>query len=195
MSLTFDEASHTYRYDGTIVPSVTQIIEPMYDFRFVKPEHLEVARTLGSAVDKTIRLFEQDRLDEERTPERLKRYLAQWKKFKKENGFHDGVLGVPFLCSEYMYAGTPDIHGKIGADDHEILLDFKTGDKYAPHKLQTAGYLEALVRDGKLPKNTVRASLYLDEHGYNLDFHRDINDRAAFLSALTIYKWRQKNGI
>lgn len=193
MSLTFNADLHAYYFNGERVPSVTQIIEPMYDFRFVKPEVLESARILGTAVHKTVELFEKGTLDEDATPPRLIKYLDQWKAFKRDLKFDPVDMGKRMYSPTFGYAGTDDTYGVMSDHYMPVGLDIKTGQSYPAHALQTAGYKEMRVETDGAANNYRRGSIYLSETEYHLKFHDDVNDRSVFLSLLTTHKWRMKH--
>ena len=48
--LTFDEATHTYRWDGVVVHFVTQVIAPVVDYSAVPREVLAKKAEFGKAV-------------------------------------------------------------------------------------------------------------------------------------------------
>lgn len=192
MRVRFDPEAHAYTLDGNAVPSVSGIIMPAYDFRFVKPEVLERAAALGSMVHKTVELFERGTLNLDTLHPFLHDHLKQWLRFKDECNF-TYVRGEHIVYSEkYQYCGTYDCDGRFS--DSQVLLDIKTGSKYEPHKLQTAGYKIAAVEMGILQQDCRRASLYLDRKGYELSFHqRDTQDVPAFLGLRTFERWERDN--
>ena len=54
--LTFDEASHTYRIDGQVVPGVTSVLKPLTDYSMVPPADLQAAADFGKAVHRACEL-------------------------------------------------------------------------------------------------------------------------------------------
>lgn len=191
MILTFDPEKHEYALDGSPIPSVSKVIEPLYDFRFVSPENLERARQRGHAIHKTIELFEQNRLNFETLHPDLWKCLEQWMDFKEVTSFVPRRQEQMVYSEKYGYAGTFDTDGTMAGD--EMLLDIKGGQKYEPHKIQTAAYKLAGVERGILTENCRRASLYITPDNWTLEFHRDEGERVVFLSLLTVLKWRMHN--
>lgn len=193
--ITFDEATHSYTLDGLPAPGVTSPLDMFYDFRFVKEVDLEKARDKGKKVHKTIELFEAGTLDRKSLDPVLERHLHWWEKFKADFGFLPAGFEVFVASRKRRFCGQMDCHGILLPMDQrpeeELLLDVKTGVPYAPHSLQTAGYKIAAVEQGILGKDAKRASLYLDEEGYQIKWHTSPMDELAFLSALTIHHWRQ----
>ena len=54
--LTFDPEKHEYRINGVLVPSVSQILAPLYDFSKIPRDVLERKRQIGTAIHKAIEL-------------------------------------------------------------------------------------------------------------------------------------------
>lgn len=194
--LQFDPVEHRYTLDGAPIPGVTEMLEMMYDFRFVDPEVLERSRDMGSKVHKTIELFEAGTLQRTTLHSVLDNHLKQWERFKSDFRFLPVAHEVRVASRKFRYAGTYDCNGLLlpmQSDEPEetLLLDVKTGDEYPAHHLQTAGYLYAAVEEGKLPANTKRASLYLDETSYKLRWHTNPADTPVFLSLAGINHWRR----
>jgi len=197
--IAYDEESHTYTLDGKVVPGVTRPLEVVYDFRFVKQEDLDRASDFGRKMHKTIQLFEAGTLVRSTLHETLDKHLMQWEKFKADFGYIPAGSEVFVASRKYGYCGQLDSHGylmpqKPSDPEVALLLDIKSGMDYMAHELQTAGYKEAAVEMGILPPDAKRASVYLSEDGYKMKWHTHPLDRAAFLSALTLYHRRQHHG-
>lgn len=194
----FDEEEHLYRLDGKPVPGVTRPLEMLYDFRFVKEEDLQRSRDLGKKVHKTVELFEAGSLDRTSLHVTLDNHLVQWERFKADFGYIPRSFERFVGSRKYGYCGQIDSEGiLLPTDDlpeYDLLLDIKTGEEYAAHELQTMGYLIAAVEQGIISEKSKRASLYLWKDGYCLRWHSNPMDKAAFLSAMTIYHWRHHNG-
>jgi len=187
--VTFDQATHTYRMGGVVVPSVTQCLEAAYDFRFVDAAVLQKAADFGTKVHKTIELFEQGRLNRATLHPLLNAHLEQWIKFKREMAFVVTSTEQLVYSTKRRYAGTMDCYGVLGGD--EMLLDVKTGGVYAPHQLQTAGYKMAAVEMGVMSNSARRSSLYLREDEYEIRFHSGGSDDVVFMSLLNFTHWRR----
>jgi hypothetical protein len=197
--LTFNEADHTYFMDGVEVPSVSKIIEPAYDFRFVKQEHLDRAKDLGKKVGRTIELFETKRLDRSKKHPTLDKYLKQWQLAKDFLKIDPVGFEVQVCSRKYKFAGTMDLHGlllpSMPFDDlEEIIIDLKTGLYYPAHKLQTAGYKIAAIERGIVSDKCKRASLYLTEDSYAIEWHTSPYDSIAFISLQNYHHWMKHHG-
>ncbi len=195
--LTFEADTHTYRWRGDVVPSVTQILRDLQ----LSPQYPEDRGWLefGRAVHKCCDLVLQDRLDS--CGDLLLPYVNAFRdvvalyKIKPLNTelevYHD-TLG---------FAGRLDIHCRIFGI-YEAIIDYKTGLPPSCTGLQTAGYDLALSRMLKTPtikrrryalrlltdetKTTGKAKLveYTDPFNYEV-----------FSGAVAVWKWKfGKNG-
>lgn len=197
MDVQFNEADHSYTIDGISVPGVTSVLEPLYDFRFVKEEDLIRARENGKKVHKTVELGDQDRLNLETLHPFLRAHLDAWNMFKRDFKFRPRLHEVVLATKRWGgCAGTADTVGDMELQNGTLepwVIDVKTGSPYPAHRLQTAGYKRLGMDMGLLSDSTKRASLYLSEEGYDIKFHDNALDEAAFLSLLTVAHWRKHN--
>ena len=196
--LEFNAERHEYRLDGTILPSVTQVLAPCYDFSMVAPAVLERKRQIGVAVHKAIELLLADDLDEASLVPEITGYLAGWRTFVAECGLHladFGAVEKPLYHQAYKYAGTPDmtvcLYGKW------TVLDVKTtADLHPAVALQTVGYLELVNANTPKGQHKIvqRCALRLLETGtYRLEGYTDKNDWTTFLAMLTVHRWCEAN--
>jgi hypothetical protein len=121
--LVFDEVLHRYTLDGVVIPSVTQIMKPLYDFSHVNQDVLRRAGDFGTAVHKTIELYLADDLDEDSLDENLLNPFLAFKAWQADNyGIDlDGARIERFgYHKKLKYAGTPDIE-----TDH-FIIDIKS---------------------------------------------------------------------
>ena len=199
--LEFEEASHTYRWNGAVKPSVTGIIAPLVgDFlRFCTPEQLEHARREGVAIHKTVELDCAGTLDEEQLPAWLRPYLSAWRKFVSETGFELGASETWVYNKHFGYAGTLDLAGlltKVKRGPWAAIIDIKRTLSGQPAVgVQLSGYLDAWNREcEKGRRANCRFGLQLRANGeYRLEPFEDPEDFNAFLSCLTLQRWREKN--
>lgn len=188
--LTFDALTHTYRYEGQVVPSVTQVLQPFYDFSMIPREVLERKRLIGEWTHAGIELDLQDNLDEDSIDDSWLGYFQGWRKFRNESGFVVQEAEQRVFSTKYRVAGTLDLLGtlpKIG----QALIDTKTVAVTSPATgLQTAAYAE--LRGVQKAK---RYGLQLRPNGtYELHPFADRADFPTFLAALTIFNWKKRNG-
>ena len=161
--LTFDEVTHTYRVDGRVVASVTQILGAVFPniYAGIPAEILARKAALGTAVHKMIELFMLGTMDWTTMHPSVEPYFESWFEWwarhelptdnlKTENQFYS-VAGD--------YCGTVDLE-VVGF----MPIDWKiTSNKMPTHGLQLAGYAAALGYNSA-------AALYLKGDGKPAEF-------------------------
>lgn len=144
MSLTFDDATHTYELDGAVVPSVTQILRAsgVVDFSAVPGDTLAAALDRGTAVHRALHYHAEGDFDVD----------GFYREFPEYAGYlRSGVLLLDssrvrtVLCErrvasrKHRFAGTIDWLGYI--DGQAAILDWSTGDaRDAGKNWQTGAY-------------------------------------------------------
>lgn len=193
--LIYDDDSHTYTLDGRVVPSVTQIIAPLYDFSRVDPQVLAAKAMLGKAVHRATELHDAGALDDGSVHPLVRPYLDAWLKFRLDTGFvpveieqrvHHPVMG---------YAGTLDRVGDMDSGERS-LLDIKIVRALSPAVgVQLAAYEHAYaLRFAVKPVLRRRAVQLRDDGSYRLTAHyTDPADLTCFLSLLNIHHWKEKH--
>ena len=142
--LTFDKEAHIYRWNGEIVPSVTQILKPLSALSYgtIPSAVLAHAADRGTAVHNATWFYDQDDLDESTLDPEVAPYVAAYIEWRKVSGFEIETIETPVYSERLRYAGTPDRVVRKGRK--EGILDIKTTLRLemgvGP---QTAGYLEA----------------------------------------------------
>lgn len=119
----FDEGLHRYTLNGVVLPSVTQIIKPLYDFSAVNADVLRRAGEYGTAVHKTIELYLNDDLDEDELDENLYNPLLAFKAWQADNydiDLETAVIEKVGYHPKLKYAGTPDI------ETETMVIDLKS---------------------------------------------------------------------
>lgn len=194
-TLNFDEPSHTYTLDGKVLPSVTQILKPLYDFSGVPPEVLERKRQIGTAVHKAIELDLADDLDPESLAPEVAPYFAGWQSFRAQFRPVE-YRAEALLYSALGYAGTVDLIARQDGLPGWWVIDYKTAATVSPAvALQTAAYAKAATEAGMVPEAARRATLHLRDDGtYRLIEHSDRADFRVFQALLIVHNWRKANG-
>lgn len=108
----FDPETHTYTLNGERLPSVTQILKPLYDFSAVPLDVLRRAAEFGNAVHKTVELYLKDDLDEQNLDSALVGPLTGFKMWLMDYPqFAERVpdIETPQYHARLKYAGTPDL--------------------------------------------------------------------------------------
>lgn len=191
--LTFNPKSHEYRYNGVVVPSVTQILQPLMDFSMVKPHILEAASARGTAVHKMTELYDANDLDESMLTEEMRLYLLAYKRFLDDCAFKP-VLREQRLYHTMGFSGTPDLGGLVRG--RMAVIDIKS--MFNPGSpvigVQLAAYKELINASGGAIVD--RFALHLRRDGtYRLHPYTDIADIAVFISLFTIKKFKDHHGI
>lgn len=182
MVLTLEEETHTYRNieSGTIIPSVTQIIDSVFPFEWGS----EFAMQRGRAVHHAIHLYEQGVLDWNTVDERIKGYMRAYEKFRQEMKIE------PIATEEIVYSKAYGFCGTLDMRTERMVFDFKTGVKSFTHGMQLAAYVSALNI------NLKRCGVYLRPDGkYNVEPYKNKSDLYDFLACLRIYNKRQMEGL
>jgi hypothetical protein len=191
VSLTFDEATHTYRYNGEKVDSVTQIIEAagLTDFSMVDRETLRLAQERGTRVHAACALDDMGALDDESVDPSELGYLAAWRIFRSTVVARIEAVEQAVYHPTLRYAGRLDVLLTTFAGQ-QWIVDRKTGDPHPATGVQLAGYLLAL---GPKELRRGRYAVHLREDGtYRLEAYRDAADFSAFTAALTLTNWKQR---
>lgn len=128
--LTFEEASHTYRLDGLIIPSVTTVMKPLSESYYggIDAKVLGKAANRGSAVHSAIDIYAKfGVIDIE--PE-LEGYFEAFLAWYKDYEVKPYATETKTYNRALMYAGTVDMScSERGVD---TMADFKTTASYSP---------------------------------------------------------------
>lgn len=189
MSLEFQKEGHIYKYDGRIVPSVTQVLEPLVDYSMVPSWRLDLAAERGTYVHKLIELYEFETLDE--YDQELKPYLDAWIQFLADTGFVSDLIEYRVYHPQYKYAGQIDRIGHIRKK--MILIDVKTTAIVMPSVgPQVAAYREAWASEAY--QIDERWVVQLKPDGtYRRETLRGSGDFSTFLACLNIHKFKVKH--
>ncbi len=181
----FDEATHTYRLHGRVLPSVTTLIKPLM------PDYSHADPTVGSAVHRYTELYDLALLSEENIPDEFRGYLAAWIGFRANREFTPVHIEERVYHSILGYAGTIDRIGVVADAGQPVLLDIKTGDPDPWHGVQLAGYCLAAKRLGLIDDEIERWGVYLRADGsFEVRVYDDPRDATAFNASLVIHNWK-----
>jgi len=197
--LEFDEASHTYRVGGRVLPSVTQILRPIGpDLASIPPAVLERKRMLGTAAHLACELDDCGELDDSATDPDVMGYVRAWRLFVEqlevtvlltEHRAHSISLGYAGTIDRLAIMPTPEAPGGRAP----WVLDLKTAAEPHPsYGVQLAGY-DLLLRDaGKVAAPLRRGTVHLRPDGtYRLVPFNNPNDEPAFRALLAIHNWKE----
>ncbi|MGH8908306.1 MAG: hypothetical protein ACRD0K_17805 [Egibacteraceae bacterium] len=203
--MVFDEATHTYRVNDVIVPSVTQVLGPLTDYSMIPKDSLERARQEGNAIHKMVDLDVKGHLDVAALPDWLQPRYEAWLKFCSATGFAPRRSEERRYSNRLGVAGTPDLDGTcrgLGFKTGRLILIDVKRSFYAGRVigLQTAGYQYLIEEEEPTVRVVERAALMLNADGtfkYETSANADSKlfsplDRTVFLAAVAMWKWRNK---
>jgi hypothetical protein len=165
MALLFNKEAHEYALDGTVVPSVTQVLRDAGLIRLdgIPPFILEAARRRGSAVHELVHFFNEGDLDWSSVADPYRPYLDGWIRYVEEKRLRIVLCEYRIAHPVYRVAGTFDVLGSIVDErvgvDEGVLIDVKTGDpEDVAADLQTAAY-QALANEHAKTDERLRDAL------------------------------------
>lgn len=193
--LTFDVASHKYFFEGRPVPGVNEILTSL---NLQENRGSEVDMLRGTYVHKACELHDNGVLDELNLDPFIKPYLDGWKRFRREicvEGFTPLATEL-MLYSKYGYAGRLDCYGPIG--QIPTVIDIKTGEPGWITGMKLAAY-EQLIRENEttigISMQINRLVVKLDDQGdWKPYYYKNRKDKELFLSAVSLYHYRDNGG-
>lgn len=193
MGLTFDEPSHTYHYEGRVVPSVTQVLGKLHDFSMVPKDVLAAACERGTIVHKLCEYHDQGDLDPESIGDYWP-YLDAWIAFRQDYGAEWEAIEERHYSDRYGYAGTLDRRGTLRKLGGRWIVDAKTGASL--HRvcgMQLAAYRQQVAEKHPAWLLARRATVQLRPDGtYLFREWTDPDDWSAFLSLIHLTNWSTK---
>lgn len=196
-AIQFCPERHEYQVNGRRMPSVTEILKPLYgDLRFVREDILEYKRELGVAVHKAVELHIKGGLIYSSLEGPVADYFEQYLNFEVETGFEPMASEV-MVYSALGYCGTLDIFGRLNGK--LMPIDLKCTAALSPAvALQVAAYRKAYAEHyGIDERHLSRSSLRLTPTKFHYHPYKPITDATdfgAFLGLLKINQWCRANG-
>lgn len=140
--LTFDPGPHVYRWDGRVVPSVTEILEEagVIDYSFIPRDTREMALERGRLVHLATHYDDEGTLDESTIDPILMPYVEAWRTFRRETGFTPFEIEKRGYNDKQRFAGTIDRIGTFPMRPGRYVVDIKCGDYPAWVRWQLAAY-------------------------------------------------------
>jgi len=193
MQLEFDNPTHTYRIDGRVVPSVTQVLDPLLELDGIPHDVLEAARVFGTHVHEAVNLMVRCQLDWSRLDPYLLPCVNGAKNFLKDTGFIVLASELRVCSPKLRCAGTLDLDGIL--NEWPSVIDWKSTTVVPPTVgPQTSAY-EQMRREQSGGRKRKRFCVQLGgqfPRGYKLHELKDPSDYNIFVSALNIHHWRAK---
>jgi hypothetical protein len=191
-TLTFNHATHEYKSDGRVIPSVTQILAlaGLSDVSAIPAHILENARWKGEEAHKACEYLDQDDLDWKDVFPEILPFVMAYQKFKAEKEF------VPELVEHRCEAEVDGLSFGMCVDRTGTIagvayvLDLKTSSKAQPSwRIQTAAYKLGLGEKRE------RGVVHLKKDGtYELLKHTGDEDELIFRLSLQLAHWKLRNG-
>jgi hypothetical protein len=189
--LEFNEAEHTYKFQGRLVESVTTVLKPLTSYHMIHPVKLEEARQRGNAVHKMVELWCKDDLDEKSLPLWMIPALEQWKSFVKYTKFKVISSEMRVYHPQFKYAGTLDLYGCMNEKDNAIVDIKRSFGAGGVIGYQLAAYKEAHTNGDTKCK---RFALRLREDGaFKLLEYKDHLDFTHFLTCLNMHRLKERH--
>jgi len=187
--LAFDAPTHTYRFAGQVVPSVTQLLDKLHSFAGVPHDVLEAAKERGTAVHVACELDDKGDLDEESVHPLVDGYLAGWRRFKAEMKPQILAIEDRGFNRLFRYAGTRD--RRLLINGQPWTIDIKTSAAAHPcWGLQLAAYTRLF--DGCFEDR--RGTVQLRPDGtYSLLSWTDPADWPTFAGIVQLTHWSTKH--
>ncbi len=187
--LSFQPDTHTYRFGDRVVPSVTQVLEPLQQLQGVSRETLKLAQEFGTHAHLACHLWNLGQLDLEALDPNLKPYLDGWIQFLGQTGFRVTYSEHRVYHARLAYAGTADVVGVWNRETY--VVDIKSGQVPGTVGAQLAAYQSALTYDGITAPCRLCVQLTGDG-SFKLHPQRDPSDFALFTSCLNVYRYLNK---
>lgn len=141
--LCFEEEGHIYTYNNIVVPCVSDIIKPLYDFSGVSDYVLQNAAERGTevhfAIEKLINYGYESHLSVQ-----VQKYFDQFRYATDKFDLDNCVSEVMGYNPALNYAGTMDIIVHLPNEDAYLLIDIKTSSvaNRKAWSVQTTAYNE-----------------------------------------------------
>ena len=174
--LEFEPITHTYRLDGVVIPSVTQILEAtgISDYSMIPNATRNMALKRGSLVHEAIQFDIEGDLDWETLDPVLVPYVEAARHFRADYGLGGGFVEFRGYNPKWRFAGTLDYR------PGDLLVDWKCGGAAPWVRTQTAAYASFFPEPRKYRR--IAVGLFPDGH-YDAtqeqrcaDWAQDFND-------------------
>ena len=190
--VTFDPCSHSYRFHGRRLISVTQAIAAA---GLIHAEwSTQAARKRGRAVHLAIHFDAEADLNESSVSPAIRPYLEAARTFKRETGFATELTEARVWALDLGYAGTIDHIGSM-QNRYRVLVDWKTGLVPDWARLQTAAYANTFPNGAGLLRYAVQLKA---DGAYKIssfepgEFRRDLTD---FLACVRVAQLQEEQHV
>lgn len=143
--LHLNAATHTYTWNGQVVPGVTSILARLGYLEHVPMQTLQAAMDRGTRVHKACELDDHGDLDEDEAAD-VMGYVRAWRQWQEDHAASWMHIERPIYHDTLRYAGTPDRCGRwarpIKGWPRTVLVDLKSGPWHPIMDAQLAAYFE-----------------------------------------------------
>ena len=189
----FQESEHIYSKNGIVLPSVTQIMQPLYEQVYGKADSdaSDNGKSKGKEIHRAIDDYcEFGMID---ISEEYKPYLDNFIRYIDEHQYEVVASEVMLWHPVYGYAGKIDIIVRNPKGEF-VLIDNKTGDLQPKlHAVQLQAYTD-MWSANKMPEIAFKVALGLSDKGYKE--HRydkyDTKAKSVFDACYKIYRYRKE---
>ena len=180
----FNEKEHVYSLNDKPLPSVTQIVSNVLNTpMFANEWYLK----RGSMIHLAIKLFLNNKLDENSVDPRIQGYFMSAKSAIKDLKIQPALIETHLYHKLLLFAGTPDL-----LTSEKILIDWKSGSQQ-PHSIfQLGGYISLLETVNYPVKKAYE--IVLSEKNYKIFEYKPRYSKNLFLAAHSIYSWKNGGG-
>ena len=194
MTFRFDPERHEYWLGDRLLPSVTQIISPLYDWTYVKTVDLEYGGARGDAVHYGCELLDHGTLDWATVQAEIIGYIRAWERYSREVPVRWESIEQRAYHPTLMYAGTMDRYGYVR--ERKAVVDIKTSATLNPAVgVQLAAYRTLVANDPASARDIERIAVQLLPDGtYREHHYKSTDDIGCFLGLLATHNWRRKHG-
>lgn len=189
----FNEKDHIYTKNGIVLPSVTQIMQPLYEAVYGKADMnaSDNGKSKGKEIHRAIDDYcEFGMID---ISEEYRPYLDNFIRYIDEHQYEIVASEVMLCHPVYNYAGKIDIIVKNPKGEF-VLIDNKTGDLQPKlHAVQLQAYTD-MWSANKMPEIAFKVALGLSDKGYKEHRYEkyDTKAKSVFDACYKIYKYKKE---
>lgn len=199
--LEYIDDGHIYKFDGRVIPSVSNILSPYMDFSKIPKQMLADKTAFGTSVHLYLEQYDKGLLDFDAIPDvtepdqpDIKAIVIAWDKFIDPYLEKHDTMKIEhrMFSPRLRYAGTAD---RIVGD---TIIEIKTSQPRKAVGVQLAAYANLAIEnnlmvresvDGKV-KDPILVSWHVEENGrYTVktwDYKTNFN---VFMCLVTAYNW------
>lgn len=183
--LEYEDKTHTYTLDGTVIKSVTQLLQDvgLMSSKFYTVEGADKGKRRHLVTE----LYDKEVLDWESVMEEDLPYLQGWIDFKKDYNVKIQAIEQRMYHPLLGYAGTIDRLAEV--NNIPTVIDIKTGAKNKDNELQLILYGLMVENTDLKPK---LMTVYLKKNSkYAVEEYDYRNERTA-MSVIRVNHWKKK---